>query len=205
MASTNAQAYSGWRGAISKAFSRFVLGLMGWKVTGHYDNTIPKKIIAVAPHTSNWDFPIGLLARPLIEDWVQFVMKASLFKPPIGWLMRALGGIPVDRKKSTNFVSGVVREFEQRDKLTVLFAIEGTRKRVERLKTGYYYVATQAKIPIILFRFDHAKKEIHFSKPFYPSDDAQADQKFVEDYFRGVQGRIPENGFGWEEVEKPTA
>jgi len=174
-----------------------ILGLMGWKVTGEYPYHIPKKVMVVAPHTSNWDFPLGLLAREVLGDWVQFVGKASLFKAPIGWLMKALGGIPVERARSTNFVMAVVKEFEKRDKLTILFAAEGTRKRVDKLKTGYYYVAKQADVPLTFFRFDHAKKEMHFSAAYYLTDDAEADQAYVEDYFRGIQGRIPKNGFGW--------
>lgn len=182
-----------------RLMSGVILSLFGWKVTGEYDNTVPKKVMVVAPHTSNWDFPLGLLARPIVDDWVQFVMKSSLFKPPLGWIMKALGGIPVDRSKSSNFVDAIVKEFDKRDRLCILFAPEGTRKRVDRFKTGYYHVARQAGVPLVFFRFDHANKEMHFSKPFYLTDDQQSDLAFVEDYFRGVQGRIPEAGFGWEE------
>ncbi len=183
--------------SLRQRVAKSILSLVGWKVTGPYPYDVPKKVMVVAPHTSNWDFPLGLLAREVLGDWVQFVGKASLFKPPYGWLMKALGGIPVERSKSTNFVMSVVKEFEKREKLTILFAAEGTRKRVDKLKTGYYYVARQASVPLVFFRFDHAKKEMYFSEAFYLTDDASADQAYVEDYFRGIQGRIPENGFGW--------
>lgn len=175
--------------------SKMILKLFGWKVTGNYDRTINKKILVVAPHTSNWDFPLGLLARNVIRDRVQFVGKDSLFRPPIGGLMKALGGIPVDRSRSTNFVRAVVKEYETRDKMTIVMAPEGTRKKVNKFKTGYYYIAKAAQIPIIRVRFNYEKKEIHFGDPFYPTENSERDIKMIEDYFRGIKGYYPQNSF----------
>jgi len=175
--------------------SKLIFKLIGWKISGNYDNTISKKILIVAPHTSNWDFPLGLLARSIINDKVQFVGKASLFKPPFGWITKALGGIPVDRTKSTNFVRAVVEEYGKRNKMTIVLAPEGTRKKVKKLKTGFYFIARTAKVPIIIVIFNYSKKEIYFSDPFYPTGDSDADMKYIEDQFRGIKGRIAEFSF----------
>src|SRR5690606_23843932 len=99
-----------------------------------------------------------------------FFAKDSLFRFPVGGLFRWLGGIPVDRSKSTNFVDAVINMYNDRDDLLTVISPEGTRSKVESLKTGFYYIAKGANIPVILCRFDYGKKEIHFAKPFYPTD-----------------------------------
>ncbi len=175
--------------------ARIIFKIIGWKITGNYDNTIDKKIIIVAPHTSNWDFPLGLLARAIIKDKIQFVGKSSLFKPLFGWFMRWMGGIPVDRSKSTNFVSSVAEEYKKRDKMTIVIAPEGTRRKVEKFKTGFYYIAKLAEVPIIMVKFDYKKKEINFADPFWPTENAETDLDFIQNYYKGVKGKVHSNSF----------
>ena len=175
--------------------SKLIFKIIGWRIGGNYPKELDKKIFIAAPHTSNWDFPLGLLARAIVNDQISYVAKSSLFKPPLGWIMKALGGVPVNRSKSTNFVRAVVDEFKKRDRLAIVIAPEGTRKRVSKFKTGFYFIAKQANIPIIMVFFKYPEKEIFFADPFYPTDDAEADIKYIEDQFRGIKGKIPANSF----------
>jgi len=176
-------------------FSKLVLKLIGWKVVGNYPNHIKKKILVAAPHTSNWDFPLGIMVRSVIKDKVKYVGKASLFKPPLGWILGPLGGIPVDRSKSNNFVEAVVDEFNKREELSVLFAAEGSRKKVERFKTGFYHVARLAEIPMLPTVLDYKNKEFKFLDLVWATGDTKADLEKIENLFRGVQGKIIAKSF----------
>ncbi len=177
-----------------KWLSAFLLKIWGWKIIGPDPTIHPKSIFAVAPHTSTKDFPLGILVRSAMGLKIKFIAKASLFKPPFGFIFRWLGGIPVDRSKRTNLVDAIVDIYNNHEKLSISIAPEGTRKKVDRLKTGFYYIAKGAKIPIILTRFDAKHKTVEFSKPFYTSDDKSKDLQTVWEYFQGVKGFNPELG-----------
>jgi 1-acyl-sn-glycerol-3-phosphate acyltransferase len=178
---------------------RALLKLWGFKYTGNFGTDIPKKIFVVYPHTSNWDFPLGILLKGAIPLDVNYVGKDSLFRWPWGWLFRWLGGIPVDRSRSTNFVDSMAALFGKYDRLAFAIAPEGTRKRVRKFKSGFYYIALKAGIPLILVKFDFGKKEVHFSEPFMPSGDYAADLRQIIEYFRGTQGIHPELACQWED------
>lgn len=175
--------------------SRAILSLFGWKIEGEFRHDIPKKILVVVPHTSNWDFPLGILVRSAVRANIQFIGKDSLFKPPHGFIFRWLGGVPVDRSKSNNFVDNMIRTYNSHEKLTTVIAPEGTRKKVDRLRTGFYHIAVGAGIPMILTQFDFEHKVVRFREPFYPTGDKEADFKVIYDYFRGIKGKHPELGF----------
>ncbi len=179
---------------MKKGLAQLIFKIIGWKVVGDYPLHIKKKMIIVAPHTSNWDFPIGILVRAIFEDTINFVGKKSLFKPPLGWLMSALGGIAIDRSKSTNFVKSVVDEYDKRDSLTIQIAPEGTRNKVDRFKTGYYYIAKKANIPVLPIAFDWANKLVVVLDCYYPTEDAQSDLKKIENLFKPYKGKFPEKG-----------
>jgi 1-acyl-sn-glycerol-3-phosphate acyltransferase len=166
--------------------------LWGWKIIGEFPHHIPKYIIAVAPHTSAWDLIVGLLVREVTGLKAGFIGKDSLFRWPYGWFFRALGCHPVDRSKSSNYVQGVVGLFNSRDRLVIALAPEGTRKRVDRLKTGFYYIALGAGIPIVPGTIDFTHKEVRIFPFFFPSGDFPADMEHILQYFRGVEGKIPE-------------
>lgn len=180
---------------MGKKLSSFILRLLGWEVRFDIAPIPDKFVIAVIPHTSSWDFPLGLLVRSVMDIDVKYLGKDSLFKGPFGRLFRWLGGYPVDRSKNNNFVDTVIDIFKREEKFSTAIAPEGTRKKVGQLKTGFYYIAKGAGVPIFLCKFDYAHKQVLFSDPFYPTDDTKADFKFIDDYFRGTLGKIPENSY----------
>lgn len=180
-----------------RILSKFLLKLWGFKSIFDFPiEEIPKKyIMIVVPHTSAWDFPLGILMRTVWGLKIKYVGKASMFNHPFGWLLKWMGGIPVDRSKRNNFVDAVVDIFNEREELAIQIAPEGTRKRVEKFKTGFYYIAKGANVPILLCAFDFKVKEVRISKPFYPTDDMEADMEYIHNYYRGIQGYHPEKSF----------
>lgn len=181
-----------------RLLSRLIFKIIGWKITGVLPGGPVKKSILIAiPHTSNWDFPLGLMARSIIKTRVTYMMKSTMFKPPFGWFFRWMDGIPVNRSKSTNFVDAVVDLYNQHDELHTIIAPEGTRRKVENLKTGFYYIALGAKIPIVMVRFDYTTKEVRFREPFYPTGNKEEDFKVIYDYFDGIVGKYPAQSWGY--------
>ncbi len=180
---------------MSSKFSSWILKLLGWRVETETWPLPPKYVLAVVPHTSNIDFPLGILARSALGERIVYIGKDSLFKFPQGIIFRLLGGHPVDRSKRNNFVDSVVDIYNRHDEFKICIAPEGTRKKVNSLKTGFYYIAKGAGVPILMCKFDYANKVVGISAPFYPTDDIAADFKVIDDYFRGVKGKIPENSY----------
>jgi 1-acyl-sn-glycerol-3-phosphate acyltransferase len=167
--------------------------LLGWKATGFSDfDSVKKAVLIAVPHTSWHDFFIGILLRSAIGIETNYVGKKGLFKFPIGWFFRWLGGAPVERKNNENQVEAIARLFAEKEVFRMTMAPEGTRKKVEEWRTGFYYIAKAANVPIIMFTLDFENKENKFSKPFYPTDDKEADFKFMHKYFEGVKGKVPE-------------
>ena len=179
-----------------KAICSFILlRLWGWKIESVFPKGIKKSVIVVIPHTSNWDFPVGILLRPTIDLQTNFVGKRSLFYFPLDLLMRALGGVPVDRSKHNNFVDAVVDIYNSRDQFNLTITPEGTRSKLKTLKRGFYFIALKAGIPIVCCKFDWGKMVIGFDEPFYPTGDYDNDLPKILAYFKGVQGKIPEKGY----------
>ncbi|NJN42131.1 MAG: acyltransferase [Flammeovirgaceae bacterium] len=172
-----------------------LLKIMGWKIIGQFPPELKKYVVAVAPHTSNWDFPVGVMARSVLRmQKAKFLGKSQLFKPPFGWIFRALGGYPVDRSKSQDIVSQVVEYFNNNDRFILAVAPEGTRKKVNALKTGFYYIAKGAGVPIIPTGFDFEKKEIKIGQPFYPTENIDHDLEVLLAFYRKIKGKNPELG-----------
>lgn len=167
----------------------------GWSIEGTVPKHIPKKLYVVIPHTSNWDFPVGLLLKFYQGLDVGYIAKSSLFKWPYGWFFRMTGGVPVDRSKSTNFIDTMVNVFQNRDRFSTAIAPEGTRKKVDRLKSGFYYIAKQANVPMIYTKFDWKNKIVHFSDPLMAEDTYEQELERIHQHFAGVQGYIPEFGY----------
>jgi 1-acyl-sn-glycerol-3-phosphate acyltransferase len=179
-----------------KALSSFILlRLWGWKIEKTFPQNVKKSVIIVIPHTTNWDFPIGILLRPTINLNTHFVGKKALFFFPLGLLMRALGGVAVDRSKHNNFVDAVADIYNKRDEFNITLTPEGTRRKVTTLKSGFYYIAQKAKVPIVCCKFDWSTKVIAFDDPFYPTGDYEGDLKHLLQYFKGVKGLIEANGY----------
>jgi 1-acyl-sn-glycerol-3-phosphate acyltransferase len=169
--------------------------LSGWKITGTFPDQIPKMVIAVGPHTSGWDVVVGLAARHLIPiNHSYFLGKKELFDGSFGWFFRMMGGTPVDRSSSYGLVSQVADKFKQHEKFRLAMSPEGTRKKVEKLRTGFYYIAKEAKVPILLAGLDFSKKEVILGELIYPSANEAEDFKKFISFFAGVEGKIPEQG-----------
>ncbi|CAM4261367.1 1-acyl-sn-glycerol-3-phosphate acyltransferase [Zobellia nedashkovskayae] len=170
--------------------ARFIyFKLMGWKMVGEFPGHIDKFVIAVVPHTSYMDFFLGLLIRKVWGEEINFVGKKSLFTFPFGFIFRKLGGEPIDRTKNNDMVSATVKVFEKRKKFRLTIAPEGTRKEVVKWKTGFYYIAKGANVPIVLIAFDFGKKQVKISEPLYTTDDKEADFKVYKKFFEGVKGK----------------
>ncbi len=179
----------------SKISAWILFNLWGWKVTGQYPYHIKKLVLIVAPHTSNWDFPIGVLVRSAMNIDAYFVGKHTLFVGPLGPVMRWLRGIPVDRSKNSNFVHATADVFAQKEQLQIVMAPEGTRSKVTKFRSGFYFIAKEAKVPIALYTFDWEHKIIHFDPElFWPTDDEKRDMDFLWNYYKGVKGYRPEKG-----------
>ncbi|MBI1288043.1 MAG: acyltransferase [Flavobacteriales bacterium] len=164
----------------------------GWKVVSPLPKDLKKAVIAAAPHTSNEDFPVGIGAWYSEHRDASFIAKKELFDGPMGFMFRATGGIPIDRAKSKNMVEQAADFFRERDELILVIAPEGTRAWKPRWKTGFYYIAKTAGVPIILAYMDFAKKEVGMGELFWPTDDEKADFKYIEDFYAKVTAKHPE-------------
>jgi 1-acyl-sn-glycerol-3-phosphate acyltransferase len=157
-------------------------------------HSLKKYIVIVGPHTSSWDFVIGVAYRSILDmTYVRYLGKAELFKPPFGWIFKALGGIPVDRKSRHNLVDTVAELFTRHETFAIAIAPEGTRKKVDSLKTGFYFIAAKAKVPIVMVGLDYKHKTMRFSEPLYPSNQT-VDFEEIYSFYRTVEGKIPELG-----------
>lgn len=168
---------------------------MGWKITGTIDPELKKCVLMVLPHTSWHDFYIGLLTRGIIGLEMNWVGKKELFQFPFNYYFRWMGGTPLDRSGGLNKVDTIVEIFKNKTTFRMAIAPEGTRKKVQELKTGFYYIAQKANVPIIPVAFNFQKKEVHIGTPFYTTGDISNDIKIFSLHFVGVMGKIPKNGF----------
>ncbi len=164
------------------------LRLAGWKLKGRPPK-VRKFVIIAYPHTSNWDFLLGMSACIIYRIKVYWLGKDSLFKGPAGPLMRWLGGIPVDRSKAHDFVQQAIEAFDQSDELVIGVAPEGTRSRVEKWKTGFYHIAAGAKVPIVPGYLDYPNKELGFLESFTPSGNIDEDILTIKAAYGTIRGK----------------
>jgi len=175
-----------------KILSKFIFTkILGWKLVGSFPKNIKKYVLIGAPHTSNIDFIIGVLVRYMTKEKLNFIGKSSLFKGAFGFVFKILGGVPVDRSKNNNLVDAVINMFNAKDEFRLAMSPEGTRKKVEKWKTGFYYIAKGAKVPVVLFTFDFGKKQVAVSSPYYLTDNKEKDFAFFYNYFKDVKGKYP--------------
>ena len=184
---------------VQRAHSRFggALGRLGMALTGwRFEGTVPdvpKMVLIVAPHTSNWDFVVGLQAKLALRMACTFVGKHTLFRWPLGVFMRWLGGIPVNRKAAAGFVSEVVAALRAAAQMTVVIAPEGTRRRVEQWKSGFYRIAVEGGVPILPVGFDYPRRVVFFAPLFHPTGDYEKDLPLLRSHYRAEMGLRPEN------------
>lgn len=175
-----------------KWLCRLYLKLIGWEARCVLDPAIKKCVLVAAPHTSNWDYPIAMAALYGSGIKTRFLAKKSLFNFPLGILMRATGGIPVDRSKHTNLVESMIQMFKERDELILMIPVEGTRSLVKEWKSGFYHTAMGANVPIITGYLDYGRKIAGFGDVFYPTGDYAKDLVTLQTYYRQFTAKHPE-------------
>jgi 1-acyl-sn-glycerol-3-phosphate acyltransferase len=177
---------------MKKRLARWLLHLTGWQLAGarpecdHY-------VLIAAPHTSNWDFPLMLLFAAAFDIKVTWMAKHSLFRPPMGWIMRASGGMPIIRHKNQNVVGAMVAAFDTVPHLVLVVPTEGTREKSEYWKSGFYHIARQAGVPIVPSFLDFKRKQGGFGPAFTVTDNVRADMQYLRDFYRGMEGKFPHN------------
>lgn len=169
---------------------RWLLNISGWQIEGQLPDCA-KYIIIVAPHTSNWDFIVGVLARGALGTRIHFLGKHQLFIPPWGWFFRAIGGSPVDRRKNNNLVDTAVQLFESKADYKLALAPEGTRSPVKRWKYGFYHIASKAQVPITPVGLDFSRRTVIIRTPLQPSGDIATDIHDILSFYRTIKGRHP--------------
>lgn len=173
---------------MNQLISDFIFKKLGWNIVGQLPDE-RKYIIIIGPHTSNWDFILGILVRSTLSANVRFLGKHQLFNPPYGWFFRWLGGHPVYRHKDNNLVDQVVEMYNQHDEFVIGLAPEGTRHEIKRWKSGFYHIATKANVVISMIGFDFKSKTIVIREPLIPCGNIDTDFPIILDFFRDIKGR----------------
>jgi len=176
---------------IVRWLSILFLRITGWRTEDRVP-AIPKFVLVAAPHTSNWDLPYALFVAFAIRAKIYWMGKDALFRRPFKGFFKWLGGIPVDRSKSQNVVAQMIRQFDQNDKLILTIAPAGTRKQVKQWKTGFYYIAEGANVPMVLGFLDYRRKVGGMGRVIYPTGDFGADMKAIRAFYDGVAGKYPQ-------------
>ena len=178
---------------MQKLFRFILYRLMGWR--SELNLPIPDKyIIALAPHTSNWDFVLGQLFSYAEGIRCQFLMKEEWFHwPLLGRYFRKVGGIPVRRDKHTSLTDQLATLAKESETFCLCITPEGTRKPTQEWKRGFYYIAQKADLPILLFGLDYGKKRIVFDKTVLPDGDIESQMLEIKNYYKDFQGKYPEN------------
>lgn len=166
--------------------------LMGWKIVGSFDPAIKKAVVIVVPHTSWHDFYIGAFTRKLLKTEINFIAKKELFRWPFGWYFRWMGGTALDRTPGQNKVDAIAKIFNTKNEFRLAMSPEGTRRKVLIWKTGYYYIATMAKVPIICVAFDYLTKTVLIGNPFYPTGNIEEDTLKLRAFYKGIVGKKKE-------------
>ena len=166
--------------------------LLGWKILGEI-RPVNKCVIIVAPHTHWLDFFVALPVRRILNLEINFIGKKELFFFPLNYLLKYLGGSAIYRNSKSKTVDLIADKFNDKKIYRLALSPEGTRKKVDKWKTGFYYIAKKANVPIVSVSIDSKKKEVIFSKPFYPTDNIDKDFAHLRKFYRGVDGIITKN------------
>ena len=172
--------------------ARFIFSIKGWKLYGQIPEGLKKCVIIQAPHTSMLDFFIGWLASKIYRVKFRFIIKKEAFVFPISYFIKAMGGIPVDRAKSQGMVKQIVNVFNKSNTLYLVITPEGTRNYTDKWKKGFYFIAQQANVPVLLSYIDYQKKICGIGKQLEPTGNFEEDFKIIEDFYRGMKGKHPE-------------
>jgi 1-acyl-sn-glycerol-3-phosphate acyltransferase len=177
--------------ALTRVLARLAMRLSGWRFEGELPN-LAQFVVIVAPHTSNWDFAIGVMAMFALGVRGTFLGKHTLFRWPFGPVMRWLGGVPVDRSSPHNVVEQTTAFFRQRESLVLALSPEGTRRKLPEWRTGFYHVAKGAGVPIVPMAFDFSRRVFRIFPPVVPSEDRVADFERLRALFDASMARHPD-------------
>jgi len=172
-------------------FARAVFRLIGWRAEGEAPN-IPKYVMVAAPHTSNIDGIMLVLGAWLFGLKLHWMGKHTLFRAPFGWLLKAFGGVPIDRRAPRGAVQQMIQAFHDHERQILVVAPEGTRGKTDRWKTGFYYIAQGAGVPVVLAYIDYARKVVGIGPVIHPSGDQDADMRLIHDFYKDKVARYPE-------------
>jgi 1-acyl-sn-glycerol-3-phosphate acyltransferase len=176
------------RPSIATGICRWLLGLFGWRMVGELPD-VAKLVLIAAPHSTNWDVIWGLLFKIALRLDVHFIGKREAFVWPLGRVLRAFGGIPIDRSAAHGVVGEMGREFAAHDRFWLALAPEGTRKKVQKWKTGFWHIAREAGVPILPAYFHYPEKTIGLGPLFHPTDDVAADMARIREFYRPWIGK----------------
>ncbi len=185
----------GWFGRLC----RWWLDKRGWQIDGQMANQ-PKMVLAVAPHTSNWDFIIGVAVMFALGIRLSFFGKHTIFTPPLGYFMRKIGGIPVERSQAHGVVQSIAKQINNAHELVLALAPEGTRKAVFPWKSGFLYIAQTARIPIQCVGLDYRRKALVFGPVLTVSDDLASSMDAIYSFYRTIDAKYPQ-----QTVTEPNA
>ncbi|WP_028375046.1 1-acyl-sn-glycerol-3-phosphate acyltransferase [Leeuwenhoekiella sp. MAR_2009_132] len=172
--------------------SKKIYKALGWHIRGRFPSEVNKMVVIAVPHTSWHDFYMGILFRGTLGERINFLGKKELFKWPFGLFFRSLGGTPLNRIKGQNQVEQIAALFDTEEIFRLALSPEGTRKKVETWKTGFYYIALKAQVPILPITMNFKDKEHHIGSLFYPTGDISKDMLELRLFFKNIQGKIPE-------------
>lgn len=172
--------------------ARLIYACSGWKITGTIPKEINRCIVLMAPHTSNWDFVLGFLGFAILRIKINVLIKKEAFAFPLGILVRAMGGVPVDRQHASNVVVNIAHEFQKREHLVLVVAPEGTRSLNNNWKRGFYHIAVLAKVPIVLGYLDYRQKVAGLGEAFIPTGNYESDLAIMEAFYLDKAARFPE-------------
>lgn len=177
-----------------RSICRFLFWITGWKIAPNFPDGIKKAVLVHAPHTSNLDFFIGYAAFRIYRINTKFLIKKEAFKGPMGWIVKGMGGIPVDREKKSNIIEFATELIRDNDEMLIMFTPEGTRKYNPDWKTGFYRLAQNAEVPIIITFIDYKNKVGGFGPDFKMTGDVDKDIAELKEFYKTIQGRHPEHG-----------
>ncbi len=173
-----------------RAFSIGFLKLTGWRIEGALPAHATRSVLIAAPHTSNWDLPYTLMVAFALRLNIRWMGKHSLFRAPFGGVMRWLGGIAVNREQSTNLVAASAQAIRDADgPLQLIVPPEGTRSKTRYWKTGFYYIAREARVPIVMAYMDYARKRSGLGPLFEPTGDVEADMASIKAFYAPFKGK----------------
>ena len=179
------------KSSLIQKIARAILRMIGWRTFVIPPRT-SRYVLIGAPHTSNWDFFMMLLLMAAERIPIRWMGKDTLLRGPLGPFMRSLGILPVNRRERTNLVDQVAAKFEEFDNLVIGISPEGTRSKTYRWRTGFYYIALKAQVPIVMGYIDYGNKTCGLGPSFKPSGDIQADFEIIRDFYTDIKGKYPQ-------------